>query len=122
MKRKKMSYDIDYQRVIPRDFFNEAKLLKCMGRMALLIHDELAPKNCKIIEISDAPLIGLSYDGALAVVNYPLFISGIEYHIRTTYNSKGNYPAHVMHEDVEVEIFDDDGSFTQEFIELCKGL
>ncbi len=29
----------EYTRVIPRDLFNEAKLLKCIGRLVLLIHD-----------------------------------------------------------------------------------
>ena len=28
-----------YRRVLPRDLFNEAKLLKCLGQLALIIHD-----------------------------------------------------------------------------------
>ncbi len=36
-----------YRRVIPRDLFNEADLLKCYGRLAILL-DEL-PKNAAIM-------------------------------------------------------------------------
>lgn len=28
-----------YRRVLPRDLFNEAKLLKCLGQLSLMIHD-----------------------------------------------------------------------------------
>lgn len=31
---------MSYQRVLPRDLFNEAKLLKCMGMIAMLVVDE----------------------------------------------------------------------------------
>ena len=33
-----------YKRVLPRDLFNEAKLLKCLGRLCLLIEDDM----CKL--------------------------------------------------------------------------
>ena len=34
-----------YERVIPRDLFNEAKLLKCVGLLVLKIHDGENPAN-----------------------------------------------------------------------------
>jgi hypothetical protein len=33
----------DYNRVIPRDLFNEAKLLKCLGQLCLLIDKGQCP-------------------------------------------------------------------------------
>ena len=46
----------NYSRVIPRDFFNEAKLLKCMGLLALKVLDNMTPNGIKIlIEESGAP-------------------------------------------------------------------
>lgn len=32
-----------YTRIVPRDLFNEANLLKCLGRVALLIHNGKLP-------------------------------------------------------------------------------
>jgi hypothetical protein len=32
---------MSYRRVIPRDLFNEAKLLKCLGKLSLLIHEQM---------------------------------------------------------------------------------
>lgn len=37
---------MSYFRVLPRDLFNEAKLLKCLGKVSLMVHDELLPFNC----------------------------------------------------------------------------
>lgn len=43
-----------YQRVIPRDLFNEANLLKCVGKLALLHHDGLLPFE---MDYDDEPFI-----------------------------------------------------------------
>ena len=32
-----------YTRVLPRDLFNESMLLKCLGKLTMLIEDELIP-------------------------------------------------------------------------------
>jgi hypothetical protein len=34
---------VSYFRVIPRDLFNEASLLKCYGRLAILLDDMRSP-------------------------------------------------------------------------------
>lgn len=34
---------MSYFRVIPRDLFNEASLLKCYGRLAILLDDMRSP-------------------------------------------------------------------------------
>lgn len=38
-----MRWNTDYQRVLPRDLFNEAALLKCLGKVALWIHEGMLP-------------------------------------------------------------------------------
>lgn len=43
-----IDFDPEYQRVIPRDLFNEAKLLKCLGRLSLFIHDGKSPPILKV--------------------------------------------------------------------------
>lgn len=53
---------MNYIRVIPRDFFNESKLLKCMGQLSLKILDCQLPKGIEMyIEGDGQPFqIGLS--------------------------------------------------------------
>lgn len=33
-----------YERVLPRDAFNESNLLKCIGKLTLIIHNQAAPQ------------------------------------------------------------------------------
>jgi hypothetical protein len=117
-----MTFNANYERVFPRDFFNEAKLLKCMGILSLLIHDGFAPKNIKIFDNSVPPIIGLSDEGYLSAINYPLFINGIIHRLMTTSNSRSNYPLLVWDSanQTELEIFDDEGNLTSEFITFCS--
>jgi hypothetical protein len=111
-----------YTRVIPRDFFNEAKLLKCMGILSLKILDCQLPEGIEItISESGNPFnIQLSDDGSLYVANYQIKVNGqiVEFH--TTYNSKSNYPFYASVDYCEYQVFDDGGEFTDEFIEQFK--
>lgn len=112
-----------HNRVIPRDFFNEAKLLKCMGLLSLKILDNMIPDGLKI-EISESgePFdIRLLNDGSLTVINYPVIINDkLSVTLKTTYNSKVKYPLLCEYNYIEYEVFDDNGNFTQEFIEAFK--
>lgn len=111
--------NIKYERVIPRDFFNEAKLLKCMGMLSLKILDCQLPEGISIkIEESGEPFkIKLSEEGNLFVSNYEVFINDRPVMVSTTYNSKSNYPFHCMVDYCETPIFDESGEFTEEFIQ-----
>lgn len=110
---------MSYTRVIPRDFFNEAKLLKCMGKLALNIHDgyplyfSLQLKECgepfDIVQNDD--------DGSLYIMNYPLKLNGDTYYPWTPYNSKDNYPLYITGLDGDdVRVFDEEGNFSKGFI------
>ena len=63
--------DTNYYRVIPRDLFNEAKLLKCMGHLCLKIHDRQVPIQMKILEEDELSnfKIGLMEEGSLTITN-----------------------------------------------------
>lgn len=113
------NYGNEYSRVIPRDFFNEAKLLKCMGNLALKILDFQIPEGIKIeIENSGDPFnIVLTNDGFLMVSNYSVTVNGEEVIMKSTYNSKENYPFYCEIDYDEYLVFDDKGEFTKEFIE-----
>ncbi len=111
-----MSYS-NFQRVIPRDFFNEAKLLKCYGVLALAIHKSALPTKVKIsIEESGEPFDIVMADGyGLTVKNYPITVNGEIILFYTTYNSKDNFPFYCQVNGEEVEVFDNLGDFTMDF-------
>lgn len=108
----------EYNRVIPRDFFNEAKLLKCMGLLSLKILDGQLPDGLKIeIEESGEPFdIQLTEDGSLFVANYQVLVNDVPVIMGTAYNSKSNYPLNCIFNYEEIRVFDETGNFTEEFV------
>ena len=112
---------MSYTRVIPRDFFNEAKLLKCMGQLSLKILDGLLPDGVSIqINENGEPFeICQTDDGRLFIANYETTVNDVYVSMSTTYNSKENYPLICYHDDVETTVFDEKGDFTDEFTVLC---
>ncbi len=117
---------MSYTRVIPRDLFNEAKLLKCMGRLCLNILDNKTPVPIKVIEEDECAggfAIHLSHSGDLMIVNIRIKIKDTPVTFWTTYNSKANYPFFCGKDETEcIEVFTDDGEYTEDFITYCKEL
>ncbi len=115
------SYNNQHNRVIPRDFFNEAKLLKCMGVLALSVLDNTMPDGIDILIEESGQPFDIVLDemwGLLIVSNYRVSINDEEYMVGTTYNSKEAFPFVVVVEDTEYEVFNEQGKFSHEFIEL----
>lgn len=112
---------MSYQRVIPRDFFNESKLLKCMGQLSLKVLDYQTPKGVEIsIDENLEPFdIQLSDSGFMFVSNYPVQVNGVEILFTTTYNSKANYPLYAWYDDEQYKVFDEDGNFHKDFIAMA---
>lgn len=82
---------MNYARVIPRDLFNEANLLKCYGRLALevdLEHDGGA------FDIQQDPA-----SGALHVANVRLVVRGREVPLFRPLNSREPWPLWATTED-----------------------
>jgi hypothetical protein len=114
---------VTYRRVIPRDVFNEANLLKCMGQLSLLIHDA-CPGALKLD--FDAEAFRVEQDGssgALEVTNLRLFIDGKQVRLTRPLNSREPWPLYcdpVL--DGEwfdtVAVFDEDGDLSDEFERL----
>lgn len=115
---------MSYTRVIPRDFFNEAKLLKCMGQLSLKILDSQLPQGIKIhIDECGLPFeISLTTDGRLFLKDYDVTINDTYVSMSTTYNSKDNYPLICYHDDIEYTVFDEHGNFTEEFIQFATAI
>lgn len=74
-------------KVFPRDFFNDAKLLKCLGRVALseLFDFEL-----------DGPWDIELGDWGLSVTNLQVYYLGLELFLYIPYNSKSDYPLYCV--------------------------
>ncbi len=113
-----------YERVLPRDLFNEAKLLKCMAKLSLMELDNMLP--CKMIIVYDnKPFdIQLLEEGSLYVRNIEVFIKdeAPAFLFKTTYNSKANYPFFVEHKHCDYRVFDEEGKFATEFIDFVNTL
>lgn len=115
--------NIKYTRVCPRDLFNEAKLLKCMGRLCLLILDQLTPVEMTNSDNGEPFKIGLLEEGALTITNLHIKIKGKHFLFKTTYNSKSNYPLYLQTDKYDdYLVFDESGNFEEDFISFCKSL
>lgn len=102
-----------YIRVIPRDFFNESKLLKCLGRFQLLIHDRgCKGYNFKVIFHGEPFSIKQNdHDGSLFVENYCVMLDGERLDLFSHYNSKESYPLFCVYRGDLYRVLDDDGNF-----------
>ena len=113
-----MNWNPDYDRVHPRDFFNEAKLLKCWGRLSLLIHEGRGIDWPLRIEHDDSECKGYAVrlDGQHAMLfidNVRLFVCDVHVPIGNVCNSKNEWPMYGG-EDFHC-VFDDDGELSPEF-------
>jgi len=116
----------DYQRVIPRDLFNESKLLKCLGQLCLLIHDgDAGELKCYHATHPDAgfTISQRPEDGGLRCDNLYFTVRGVRVEFFTIYNSKDPYPLLFWNPDhmTEHEVFDDSGKLTKDFRYLVLG-
>lgn len=123
------TYDRHYARVFPRDFFNEGKLLKCLGRLMLLHVDGFLSDGCSFCHTKRGAgfIIGQDpADGNLGCSNFHMWHveklpdnKTVKTYISlfTPLNARDAYPlmAHVELEDEPIEVFDTEGNLTPEF-------
>ncbi len=116
-----MKTETTYLRVLPRDLFNEAKLLKCIGHLVLKIHDNSAlPCEMAFTESGKRFKIELLPEGSLTIANYHISIKGKIFLFKTTYNSKAPYPLFLEYDNCDYPVFDESGNFDSEFIAFCE--
>jgi hypothetical protein len=111
-----------YDRVIPRDLFNEADLLKCIGRLYLELENLYKiydPKYvAEVLQVDQGPFLieQNPTDGSIYVKNVDLFFKGNTYKIYRPLNTK--IPYNVFLERIreeDIPIFDVNGDLTEEF-------
>jgi len=114
-----------HNRTMPRDLFNEAKLLKGLGQLALLIHEAggaspLLPASLHLDHDGETFAIEQHpHNGSLYVPSITLYV-GHEMKVvalASEYNSKDPYP--LTFDDLD-RVFCDDGQFSAEFEDYCR--
>lgn len=117
---------MSYIRVIPRDLFNEANLLKCLG--ALYIALETVGEHRARFGVEDVDRFDIFQspdDGSIYVANLPFSIGGIAYHLSRPLNSRAPWPLYAQRswpgsedDDSVVPVFDDSGKLSPDFRDL----
>jgi hypothetical protein len=119
-----------YQRVIPRDLFNEADLLKCYGRLWICLdnlRDHKATLGAFRNTYDPGDHTGEAFrieqsqdDGSTTVANVPFAIDGRRLHLSRPLNSRDPWPLWIDDEQAEIceRVFTDEGELSPEFLEL----
>lgn len=113
-----------YTLVLPRDFFNQAKLLKCLGKLSVMIHDGILDADQELLE-DDSFKVLLSEENTLFVSNYIVSINGYDIPLYINYNSRTEYPLLFEPIDFSVDdtyVFNEKGQLTKNFLEYCNCL
>lgn len=113
---------MSYTRVIPRDLFNEGNLLKCYGQVYLNL-EKMGLEGC-LLQKKEGELFDIQQDqsdGSLTIKNIILFSCGREFSFKRPLNSRQPYPLYIVIDEEEIEVFNDDGSFTEEMVAFLKG-
>lgn len=115
-----------YNRVCPRDLFNEANLLKCLGQLYLKTEDmpgvdwhEPQPGEGFHVEQDGS-------DGSISSATTWMTISGENVHTYRPLNSRDPWPLYCdriggIELDEEVAVFTDAGELSAEFIQALAG-
>lgn len=113
-----------YQRILPRDLFNDANLLKCMGQVACLIHDRKLDLRMKHRHPDkDFRIKQNESDGSTYVENLTFELrTGWTVRFWRPMNSRDVWPlyAHVADSEEDMRVFDEHGGLLPEFIQAVK--
>jgi hypothetical protein len=116
-----------YTRVLPRDLFNEADLLKCMARLCIFLDD--TPDH--VASLEDDMEAGAPFDvqqsmtsGAIYVANIPFSVSGEAYDLYRPLNSRQPWPLWCgpSHGEGEaIRVFSEEGLLSEDMLSLIRG-
>lgn len=115
-----------YQRMIPRDLFNDANLLKCYGQLYIKLTESGIEHSAKLLD--DLCQDGFNIEqnpnsGATSLNNVILLIDNMTYWLERPLNSRDSWPLYVVGNDADgdtdpIPVFDDNGNLSSEMIEL----
>lgn len=108
---------MSYQRVVPRDLFNEGNLLTCLGRLAIKLEDR-RDHNAVLHQTLEREF-SVSQDqsdGSIECYSLALRISdGPRVPLFRPLNSRDKWPLWARIGDEDVRVFDLDGNLSPEF-------
>jgi len=113
---------MSYRRVLPRDLFNEADLLKCYGALWLKL-ENLGPKVRAAFLEDDVPRFDIAQDmgsGAITVRSLTLMVHDREVDLYRPLNARAKWPLYASIDDEETRVFDEEGELTPEFMALIR--
>ena len=116
-----------YKRVLPRDLFRESLLLKCLGKLCLLIEDgELSGLYYEHVRTDSTFKVGCQEsDGGLICHNIKFFRTSDKRYI-PIFTGLARPGEHwpllcTTFDEEEIEVFDNDGNITDDFKEfICQ--
>lgn len=117
---------MSYTRVIPRDLFNEANLLKCYGRLYICLERDFGElmhmggeDGLERFDIVQRPEDGWTY-----IANIPLTVRGVSYRLVRPLNSREPWPLYaeeIGNPDADpIEVFDEHGNLSEAFRALLQ--
>lgn len=112
---------VAYPRVIPRDLFNEANLLKCLGQLWLLTEPI---RSVEVKHDGESFIVAQDdNDGSLTVLNVVLRVHGEVVEYRRPLNSRQPWPlvAVLPPRDELLPIFTDSGQLSAEMLRFIHG-
>lgn len=108
-------------RVLPRDAFNDANLLKCIGMLTLLIQDGMCHGLTFEYDGEPFDIQQDDGDGSTRVENITFITNGGRVFMpKRGCNSRDAYPLYFSFDDEEMYIFDDNGKLSEEFISFLQ--
>lgn len=117
---------MSYVRVIPRDLFNEASLLKCLGHLYIALERTRSDSDAKF-DVEDLPVFDIEQDendGSISVANLPFSIDGRKVHLSRPLNARAAWPLYLSRPDDPdfdpILVFDDTGFFTDDMLNLIN--
>jgi hypothetical protein len=111
-----------YTRVIPRDLFNEGDLLKCYGRLWVLL-DETRGHVAQLGEEEMLPGADFEIwqdegDGSIFVANVGFRVRGVRWTLRRPLNARAAWPLYANSPlGDEFHVFTEDGQLSPEFFQ-----
>jgi hypothetical protein len=104
---------VAYIRVLPRDLFNEADLLKCYGQLWILL-DGNDSAGFVEEEVSHFDIVQNPADGSLTVQNLTFAIGGKPYNLSRPLNTREKWSLYAERDDEVISVFDDHGNLSDE--------
>lgn len=111
-----------YKRVLPRDLFNEANLLKCIGKLTLMIEDGMIPWLSYHCDGDVFNICQHGADGSLYVANIQFFAHNQTLVFWRPLNSREAWPLMLSTEEDEFEVFNDAGELVLKEVNIASDL